>query len=194
MSNRILNTELLRAAYSQGFFPMPDPDGTIGWYRPDPRAIIPLDGFHCSRRLARKIRQRRYEVSYDRDFLGVMRACADRPSTWINRQFLNVYGQLHREGNAHSVEIWFAKRLAGGVYGVSLGGAFFAESKFHYETDGSKLALYHLVERLRERGFALLEVQFLTPHLSTLGAIEVSDDEYMHRLDRALQIDASFGA
>lgn len=192
MSNRTLNTELLRAAYSQGFFPMPDPDGTMGWYRPDPRAIIPLDGFHCSRRLARKIRQARFEVSYNRDFLGVMQACADRPSTWINREFLQVYHQLHKEGSAHSTEIWCEEQLVGGVYGVSLGGAFFAESKFHYQTDGSKLALFYLVERLRTHGFKLLEVQFLTPHLGSLGAIEISDDDYMERLDNALLVDASF--
>src|SRR4051812_21122883 len=177
-----LTPALLERAYSVGCFPMPDERGVIGWYQPDPRAILPLDAFHASRSLQRKLKKNVFEITYDKDFLGVMRGCGSRKPTWINAEFLRAYGQLHRLGQAHSVEVWQAGKLVGGTYGVHLGGAFFAESKFHTVTDASKVALAKLVERLNLRGFALLEVQFLTPHLSQFGVIEIPHVEYMKRL------------
>ena len=187
-----LTPELLQRAYSSGMFPMPGPLGIIQWFQPDPRAILPLDAFHASRSLRRKLKQNDFSVSYDQDFTRVMRGCASRKPTWINAEFIRVYGELHRMGMAHSVEVWRDGRLAGGTYGVHLGGAFFAESKFHTVTDASKVALAKLVERLQERGFALLEVQFLTPHLRQFGVIEIPHQEYMWRLAAALKMEREF--
>jgi leucyl/phenylalanyl-tRNA--protein transferase len=184
---------LLRVAYSQGLFPMPEPQTEqVLWFSPDPRAIIPLDGFHTSRSLRRTLNKKKFRISFNEDFTGVMLACGDRKDTWINAEFLDVYSQLHREGGAHSVEVWQEGKLVGGTYGVALGGAFFAESKFHRVTDASKVAIYHLVKHLNERGFKLLEVQFLTPHLKTLGAVEISRPDYMKRLAAALKVKTSF--
>jgi leucyl/phenylalanyl-tRNA--protein transferase len=180
-------------AYAQGYFPMPHPDsGEILWFRPDPRAILPLEGFHLSRSLKRSMRKSGFRVTFDTAFREVMESCADRPDTWITEEFFAAYGALFLQGFAHSVEIWMGDRLVGGVYGVTLGGAFFAESKFHRETDASKAALFHLVERLKARGFSLLEVQFLTEHLASLGAVEISDEEYQARLAQALALHPSF--
>ena len=156
-------------------------------------AILPLDSFHVSRSLARSLRRGGFEVTFDHDFDGVMAACAERKPTWISDEFRTVYGALHRAGKAHSVEVWVDGGLAGGVYGVHLGGAFFAESKFHRVTDMSKIALTQLVWRLRERGFALLEVQYLTDHLAQFGVVELSHREYLRRLELALELDCSFG-
>lgn len=190
--------EGLELAYSHGIFPMAmhEPyaeEGEIGWFRPDPRTIIPLDRFHVSRSLAKTIRQGKFEVTYDCDFLGVMRGCADREEgTWISDDFYRVYGELHRRGKAHSVEVWCDGRLAGGTYGVSLGGAFMAESMFHYVTDASKVALAALVSRLRERGYLLLDVQYLTDHLASLGAVEIPHRRYYALLQVALRLDCRF--
>ena len=146
----------------------------IRWYQPDPRTILPLDGFHTSRSLAKTIRQGVFEVRFDTDFEGVMRGCGDREEgTWISEEFIEIYGELHRLGKAHSVETWRDGRLVGGTYGVALGGAFMAESMFHRETDASKVALHGLVTHLNECGFALLDTQYLTSHLQSLGAIEI---------------------
>jgi leucyl/phenylalanyl-tRNA--protein transferase len=177
----------------QGFFPMPDPEsGEIVWLRPEPRAIIPLDGFHCSQSLKRKIRRGYFEVTRDKAFTAVMQGCAAREESWITEDFFLGYGKLHEEGIAHSVEVWRDLKLAGGLYGVALNGAFFAESKFHVVTDASKAAIYYLVEHLKAQGFLILEVQFLTPHLETLGAIEIKNKEYLKRLDQALKLDVQF--
>ena len=193
MKRYTLNPELLHAAYSQGYFPMPDGDsGEILWFRPDPRAIIPLDGFHTSRSLRRTINKSIFEITYDRAFTEVMKGCSEHPETWINQEFLDVYSQMHSLGLAHSVEVWYQQNLVGGTYGVCLGGAFFAESKFHRKTDASKVALYYLVEHMKEKGLTLLECQFLTPHLKSLGAIEVSDHEYLDLLKEALKQEVSF--
>lgn len=190
---RRLYPQLLRGAYSQGYFPMPDPDtGEILWYRPDPRAILPLDGFHCSRSLARLIRRGSFRVTFDERFTEVMRECAKRDETWITEEFVEVYTEMHRLNMGHSVEVWEGDALVGGCYGVSLCGAFFAESMFHRARDASKVALYHLVQRLNARGFSLLEVQFLTAHLSSLGAIEISDRQYQKLLREALARDVTF--
>jgi len=182
-------------AYRHGIFPMADErSGEVLWFRPDPRAIVPLDGFHISRSLARTIKRATFEIRLDSDFEGVMRGCADRPEgTWISERFVEVYGALHLAGKAHSVEAWREGRLVGGVYGLALGGAFMAESMFHRETDASKVALAALVMRLRERGFPLLDVQYVTPHLASLGAVEITRREYEQRLARALRLDCHFG-
>ncbi len=190
---RHLDVEMVEEAYRQGIFPMADLRlGIVTWHRPRRRAILPLDAFHVSRSLARRIRRGGFEVSFDRDFAGVMSACAAREPSWISDEFKAVYGEMHRAGKAHSVEVWVEGKLAGGLYGVSLGGAFFAESKFHRVTDMSKVALTHLVWRLRERGFALLEVQYLTDHLAQFGVIEVQHKEYVARLRDALAMERCF--
>jgi len=164
----------------------------ITWHRPKRRAILPLDTFHVSRSLRALLRRRPFEVTFDRAFADVVDACADHPSTWINGEIKTVYGQLHAQGKAHSVEVWVDGELAGGLYCVSLGGAFFAESMFHPRTNMSKVALAELVSRLRTRGFALLEVQYLTPHLAQFGVIEVPDRKYQAHLKAALQLSCSF--
>ena len=187
-NRRELSPEVLRAAYSQGIFPMGE-DGEISWYRPRTRAIIPLDAFHVSRSLARTLRLARFEVSFDRDFAGIMNACAERKPTWITPKIKQAYQELHREGGAHSVEVRVDGELAGGLYGVHLGAAFFAESKFHKVTDMSKVALASLVRHLRARNFELLEVQYLTEHLEQFGTIEIPHKEYARILDAALKHD-----
>jgi len=172
---------------------MGDPDfGVITWHKPSRRAILPLENFHVSRSLARTLRKGAFTVTVDQDFAGVMRGCAGRPSTWITSGILAVYGELHRRGKAHSLEVWMDGFLAGGIYGVHLGGAFFAESKFHRVRDMSKVALACLAERLRRQDFLMLEVQYLTPHLAQFGAIEISAREYERRLSRALAVERGF--
>src|SRR5712691_3534494 len=180
---RCLNLAMVEEAYRHGIFPMADTDlGIITWHRPRRRAVLPLESFHVSRSLQKRLRRGGFTVTFDKDFDGVMAACAERKPTWISAEFRTVYGDLHRAGKAHSVEVWVDEALAGGVYGVHLGGAFFAESKFHRVTDMSKVALAHLVWRLRERGFALLEVQYLTEHLEQFGVVEIRHKEYLRRL------------
>ncbi|MGI8922609.1 MAG: leucyl/phenylalanyl-tRNA--protein transferase [Fimbriimonadales bacterium] len=175
---------MLELAYSHGVFPMGMPDGEIGWFRPDPRAIIPLDGFRVARSLRKS--DRRFEVRFDSEYERVMRACADREETWITEEFVCAYTEMFRMGQGHCSEAWIDVRLVGGVYGFALGRAFFAESMFHLVTDAGKVALWRLVEFLKERNFGLLDVQYLTPHLESLGAIEISSAEYMDRLGRCL--------
>ena len=166
----------------------------IGWFSPDPRGILPIDSFHLPARLARLVRSGRFEVSTDRMFEGVMRACAERPGdgTWISEEILECYVAIHRLGLAHSVEVWQDGALAGGLYGVHLGGAFFGESMFHRVRDASKVALAALVDRLQRRGFVLLDTQWVTPHLQQFGAIEIPRREYLARLKRALAKDCAF--
>lgn len=188
-----LSPELLISAYSQGYFPMPDQNGTdIVWLKPDPRAIIPLDAFHVSRSLRKTIRRADYQVTYSEAFSEVIAGCATRNETWITPEFTEAYTRLHKLGFAHSVEVWSGDELVGGTYGVSVRGAFFAESMFHLKTDMSKVALFHLVERLNQQKYSLLECQFLTKHLTSLGATSISDREYMLRLDHALQSSCFF--
>ncbi|MEI6236188.1 MAG: leucyl/phenylalanyl-tRNA--protein transferase [Planctomycetota bacterium] len=187
-----LHPAMLEHAYRNACFPMPNSRGRIGWYRPDPRAILPLDGFHASRSLKRKLASGYFQTTYDTDFLGVMKGCSNRPQTWITDEFFEAYTEMHRLGKAHSVEVWREGKLVGGTYGVHFGGAFFAESKFHTETDASKVALAMLVERLNARGFALLEVQYWTEHLAQFGVIEIPDAEYVERLNWALELTCEF--
>jgi leucyl/phenylalanyl-tRNA--protein transferase len=189
-----LDPALLVRAYREGIFPMAVEGGEIAWFSPNPRGVIPLDAFHQPARLARVIRSGRFETVIDRDFEGVIRACAQRPGegTWISEEIVQSYLTLHRLGMAHSVEAWRLGRLVGGLYGVHLGGAFFGESMFHRETDASKLALAALVDRLTRHGFQLLDVQWLTPHLAQFGAIEIPRKQYLARLKRALEVQCAF--
>lgn len=183
-----LTPELLIAAYAQGIFPM-DVEGQIQWFSPDPRAIIPLDGFHASRNLRQTYRSGRFEVRFDTCFEDVIRQCARRQEgTWISKEIVDAYTALYELGFAHSVESWHGGELAGGLYGVALGGAFFGESMFHRKTDASKIALLALVERMKERGFTLLDIQFLTPHLTRFGAVEIPRRQYLIRLQAALKV------
>ena len=189
-----LDPALVIRAYRQGVFPMALEDGEIGWFSPDPRGVIPLETFHLPGRLARVLRQGRFEITVDRAFEDVMRACAERPDdgTWISEAIVECYVTLHRLGLAHSVEVWREGRLVGGLYGVHLGGAFFGESMFHRETHASKVALAALVDRLRRRGFRLLDVQWLTPHLAQFGAVEIPRAAYLRQLPQALRLDCAF--
>jgi leucyl/phenylalanyl-tRNA--protein transferase len=190
---RTLDREMVEAAYRAGIFPMAAPEwGIITWHRPRRRGVLPLAGFHLARSLERTLRRGRFEVAFNRDFQGTMRACAAGRETWISEEFVRAYTELHREGKAHSVEILVDGALAGGLYGVQLGGAFFAESKFHRVRDMSKVALAQLVFRLRERGFGLLDVQYLTPHLAQFGVVEIPDRVYRQRLAFALGLDCRF--
>jgi leucyl/phenylalanyl-tRNA--protein transferase len=190
----MLAPSLLVAAYEAGYFPMGMDDGEIRWYSPDPRGVLPLDRFHAPRRLLRVVRSRRFEISVDRAFRDVMKACAaDREEgTWINGEILDSYCALHDHGLAHSVEVWDGGRLAGGLYGVSLNGAFFGESMFHRVSDASKVALWALVERLRDRTFTLLDIQWLTPFLASCGAVEMPRERYLEVLAEALHSGARF--
>lgn len=175
---------------------MADEDGTIFWYDPDPRAIIPLDEFHIPRSLARIIRQDKFEIRIDTAFRTVMEACGEpasgREITWISPEIVEAYSELHALGFSHSVETWLEGKLVGGLYGVSLGGLFAGESMFSRVQDSSKVALVYLVERLRRRGFCLLDTQFMTDHLRRFGAIEIPRAEYQTRLDYALKVWARF--
>ena len=189
--------DLLRA-YANGMFPMAErrDDPRLYLFDPEMRGIIPLDGFHVPRRLARRVRSGRFEMRIDCAFRAVIEACAEarpeRRETWINRKITDLYAGLNARGAAHSVESWRGGELVGGLYGVVLGGVFFGESMFSRETDASKVALVHLVERLRTRGFSLLDTQFLTPHLEIFGAIEIPRDDYRERLRLALASEARF--
>jgi leucyl/phenylalanyl-tRNA--protein transferase len=182
-----LSPEILLRAYQAGIFPMAESadDPELFWVDPERRGILPLDGFHLSHRLRRVVRQGRFEVRVDSDFAGTLAACAEasekRPNTWINDEIVRLYTGLFALGAAHSVECWQGERLVGGLYGVTIGGAFFGESMFSRVADASKVALVHLVARLRVGGFRLLDLQFVTPHLAQFGAIEVPRAQY-HRL------------
>lgn len=190
-----LTPQLLLSAYSQGIFPMAHEDG-IYWYDPDPRAVLPLDGLHISHSLARTLKQNRFEIRVNSAFTAVMQACAapddGREDTWISQEIITAYTNLHNLRFAHSVETWFEGKLVGGLYGVALRGLFAGESMFSRESNASKAALVFLVNRLRERGFLLLDVQFLTDHLRRLGAVELSQAVYKQRLARAMQVEPWF--
>ncbi len=192
----ILPVSMLLAGYRTGFFPMAV-HGGIGWFSPEQRGILPLNRFHAPKRLRRVVGQGRFEVSIDRAFDDVIRACASRDDTdeggnWINDEIIESYCRLHRAGFAHSVEAWHAGELVGGLYGVSLKGAFFGESMFHRSRDASKVALWRLVERLRERHYQLLDIQWLTPHLERLGAIEIPRGRYLELLAESMQVECQF--
>lgn len=193
-----LTPEILLAAYAAGVFPMAESadDPELFWVDPHHRGILPLDAFHVPHRLRRVVRQGRFEVSCDTAFEDIIRACAEatekRPNTWINDEIVRLYAGLFARGAAHSVECWRQGALVGGLYGVSIGAAFFGESMFSRETDASKVALVHLVARLRLGGFRLLDTQFLTPHLARFGGIEISRARYHRLLKEALAYRVSF--
>lgn len=178
--------ELVLDAYRNGIFPWPDSEGWIGWYSPDPRPLLDLEKFHVPRRLERTLRRGMFGVTINRAFDDVIEACAavgNRPrEAWLLPKVRDAYKQLHRLGHAHSVEAWRDGRLAGGVYGVAIGGAFHAESKFHHERDASKAALVHLARHLRERGFSLLDIQQRTRHMEQFGIVELPRAEFLRRL------------
>ena len=190
----LLTPEIVLRAYACGIFPMAEARGNpqIHWVDPKRRGIIPLDRFHLSRSLSRKIRTSSYAVRINTDFAGVVQACAARSETWINDTILQLYLALHHAGFAQSLEVWDGTDLVGGVYGVTLGAAFFGESMFSHRTDASKLALAYLVDRLRIGGFTLFDTQFLTPHLQSLGAVEISRADYRNQLQVALTKRADF--
>lgn len=192
MENTELTPELLLHAYEMGVFPMAESadDPEVFWVDPRRRGVLPLTGFHVSRSLARRIRRGSFRISLDQAFAETVQACADRDETWINQQIFDLYCALHGMGRAHSLEVWSEDRLVGGVYGVAIGGAFFGESMFSRETDASKVALVYLIDRLRESGFALFDTQFVTPHLRSLGAAEISRRDYRNQLRRALDLPA----
>lgn len=190
-----ITPELLLSAYARGMFPMAnsrdDPD--LVWLSPNERGIFPLDGFHISRSLARRLHRGDLIYRTDGDFSAVVAACAARRETWISHRIAGLYRQLHDLGHAHSFEVWADGKMTGGVYGVALGAAFFGESMFSAARDGSKCALAGLVSHLKNRGFRLFDTQFLTPHLHSLGAVEIPRAEYLDRLEAALVLPASFG-
>lgn len=193
-----LTPALILRAYSCGLFPMAESkaERDVFWVDPETRGVIPLDGFHVPRRLARTVRAGRFRISVDRDFARVVRGCARRtkrrPESWINGPIFEAYCALHRQGHAHSVEAWQEDTLVGGLYGVTLGAAFFGESMFSTERDASKVALVHLVARLRSGGFTLLDTQFVTSHLTRFGAVEMPRARYLSKLSDALTRTATF--
>lgn len=180
--------------YSHGMFPMAPSKNSdeVEWYTATRRGIIPLNSFHVSRNIHHLIRQHRFEVAFDRDFRGVITACADRKSTWISPVIIESYYRLHMLGFAHSVEIYKKKKLVGGLYGVALKAAFFGESMFHYETDMDKIALYYCHKHLEKEGFELWDTQFYTEHLSRFGCKEISSEQYDDLLQKALKKEARF--
>ncbi len=187
-----LTPEILEACYRSGAFPMADPLGRVGLYRSDPRSVLDLDSLHVSKSLARILRKGVYEVRVNEDFEAVIRACADRDETWIGEEIISAFLELHRCGVAHSVEAYSDGALAGGLYGVALGAAFMGESMFSRRSDASKVCLVHLVGRLRERGYTLLDCQIHNDHLARMGANEIPESEYLRRLDAALRLPRTF--
>lgn len=191
-----LTAELMLAAYAAGIFPMAESrdDPTLVWVDPRQRGVLPLEGFHISRSLARRLRRGGFTITLNTDFAGVIDGCADRPETWINPPIRALCLELHAMGAAHSLEVREGGALVGGVYGIAQGGAFFAESMFSRVRDASKIALAYLVDRLRRGGFVLLDTQFLTPHLQSLGGVELSRMAYRRKLAAALTLSADFMA
>ncbi len=191
-NSEALTPQFLLEAYASGYFPMADDADAseLFWLSPDLRGVLPLDNLHISKSLAKAIRQGGYEIKIDTAFLNVMQACAEptseRPLTWINEEIIALYSELFLMGLAHSVEIWQDGRLVGGLYGVQLGAAFFGESMFSRQTNASKIAFVHLVNRLQVGGFKLLDTQFTTEHLASMGVIEIAKSDYLNQLDVAL--------
>ena len=188
----MIEPELLLQGYRLGVFPMAMEEDAIEWFSPDPRAILSLEEFHVPHALRRVVRKGVFEIKINNRFSEVIRACAKREDTWINREIIESYTRLHELGHAHSVEAWAGGKLAGGLYGVAIGGAFFGESMFHRVTDASKVALVALVERLCARKFVLLDTQWLTPHLRQFGGIEISRNHYLHLLRGAVELPRKF--
>ncbi len=193
-----ISTDVLLHAYRQGIFPMAEDadDPEVFWVRPEARGIIPLDGFYVPRSLEKTVRKALFDIRFDSDFDAVIKACAEkrdiRRTTWINAPIRDAYGELFKKGHCHTVESWLDGKLVGGLYGVTIGGAFFGESMFSKVRDASKVCLVHLVRHLRERHFCLLDTQFTTDHLARFGTIEVTRADYELLLAAALREDATF--
>ncbi|WP_085850049.1 leucyl/phenylalanyl-tRNA--protein transferase [Pacificibacter marinus] len=189
MDHTTLTPQMMLNAYANGVFPMSDSrdDPNLFWVDPTDRGIFPLNGFHISKSLAKTIRSGRFSIRFNTDFDAVVEGCADRPETWINDTIFDLYRQLHRTGFCHSLEVLEGQDLVGGVYGITLGTAFFGESMFSKRTDASKVALAYLVARLRTTGFTLFDTQFITPHLASLGATEIPRAQYHQLLEKALE-------
>ena len=188
-----LSPELVLEAYRRGYFPMAESrHGRVRWYTSDPRAVVPLDGFRVPRSLRQVLKKRRFSLTSDVAFPEVIAACADRVETWISDEVIDVYTALYRRGDAHSVEVWSGGTLAGGLYGVAIGGAFFGESMFSRESNASKVALVGLVWHLRERGFRLLDSQFMNEHMRQFGAVEIPRARYLRLLEQAVELRVTF--
>ncbi|WP_339107660.1 leucyl/phenylalanyl-tRNA--protein transferase [Thioclava sp. GXIMD4216] len=189
-----LTAELLLSGYANGIFPMAESreDPRLYWFEPKLRGVMPLEGFHLSRSLAREIRRMPYHIRVNHAFRATVEGCADREETWINAQLFDLYDQLHSHGFAHSMEVWEGKTLVGGLFGITLGGAFFGESMFSRRTNASKIAIAYVIDRLRVSGFTLFDTQYLTPHLASLGGIEIPREAYRAELARALESEGDF--
>jgi leucyl/phenylalanyl-tRNA--protein transferase len=189
-----LEPETLLSAYQQGIFPWFDEDTPILWWSPDPRAILEFDNLYISKRLARTIRTNKFQVTFNQDFDAVVKGCTYRPEegTWITPEVANAYGEFHRRGHAHSVEVWQQGVLVGGLYGVAIGGLFAGESMFSTVSDASKIALVALVSRLKEKGYQLFDLQIINEHTSTMGAAEIPRDDYLARVKLAIQLKITF--
>jgi len=189
-----LEPETLLSAYQQGIFPWFDEDTPILWWSPDPRAILEFDNLYISKRLARTIRTNKFQVTFNQDFDAVVKGCTYRPEegTWITPEVANAYGEFHRRGHAHSVEVWQQGVLVGGLYGVAIGGLFAGESMFSTVSDASKIALVALVSRLKEKGYQLFDLQIINEHTATMGAIEIPRDDYLARIKTAIKEKISF--
>ena len=188
----MISPGILLGAYSIGYFPMADSDGSISWYSPDPRTIIPLDNCSVPRSTKQLIKKKIFRIEIDKNFEAVMRGCAGREETWISEEIIESYIRLHRLGYAHSVESIDSEGLAGGLYGVALGSAFFGESMFSYRSGSSKVALAFLIDHLKEKGFKLLDIQYITPHLQMFGATEISRKNYLDLLRHAMEEKVDF--
>ncbi len=188
----MLTPEVLETCYRAGAFPMADGEGGVEFYRSNPRSVLELDSLHVSKSLRRALRKGTFEVRINHDFESVIRACADREETWIDEEIVSAFIAFHRAGKAHSVEAYVDGDLAGGLYGVSVGGAFMGESMFSRRPDASKVCLVRLVERLKERGFVLLDCQIQNEHLRRMGAVEISEREFLARLEWAVALERSF--
>lgn len=188
----MIDPAVLLQGYRLGIFPMAMEDGEIEWFSPVRRGVLPLDAFHVPHGLKRALRNGEFEIRIDQRFDEVIRACAERPETWIDDRIVASYERLHELGHAHSVEAWREGKLAGGLYGVAVGGAFFGESMFHRVTDASKVALWALVGHLKQRRFVLLDTQWQTPHLRQFGVVEIPRRQYLHLLERAVVLKREF--
>ena len=183
-----LTPYLIHYGYRQGAFPMTMEDGSVAWFQPRKRALFPIEGIHVSKSLAKLLRKGKFEITFDTCFEHVMRGCLRPSDNWISEEFVQVYTAIHREGWGHCAECWHDGQLVGGVYGIALGACFCAESMFHRCTDASKVALGAMVDKCRELGFQIFDAQIMNPHLASLGAYEISHEEYMDRLHSCLQL------
>lgn len=196
MHSSELTPEMIYGGYREGWFPMMVEEETAktGWFQPKKRCLFPIEGLRVSKSLAKTIRKKRFEIRFDTSFRQVISSCRRPEGNWINDDFIRVYTQIHGQGWAHCAECWVEENLVGGVYGIGIGGVFFAESMFHKETDASKVALYALIETCRAKGFVLFDAQIMNPHLRSLGAFEISNKDYQKMLKMALRVQTAWSA